>query len=503
MNAESFNLYDLLERNARIYRDRNALIQGDRIRSHGELLERVNALAAGLEDLQLEPGARVCILAQNDAAYLELYGACARQGLAAYPINWRLSAEEVARVLTRARPAVMVVDAACADLAHPGTANGASGAISHWLSMGTQPVEGMPSLEALYLNTPPKGRPVVEAQDPFVVISTAAVDAIPRGAILSHGNIIAGNMQSMYMLGLGPDDVNLVALPLFHIAALGMTLATLHAGGCNVVMPRYDAAEAVRLIGQHNITHISDFPPVLENLLNAAKEAGAGLGSLRHVSGLENPATIERLEQETSARFWTGFGQSETSGFVTLQRYADKPGAAGLPGPLAEVRVMDATGNEVPQGDEGEIVVRGPCVFKGYFDQPEVTAHTLRGGWHHTGDVGRFDEAGYLIYVRRMPEKELIKSGGENVYPAEVEAVIAELAAVQGVCVFGVPDAQWGEAVRAVVEGVGLEERDVISHVEGRIARFKRPRVVRFTDALPRNEGGEVDREEVKKRWSD
>src|SRR5262249_47463893 len=189
---------------------------------------------------------------------------------------------------------------------------------------------------------------------------------------------------------------------------LGMGMAHMDAGGASVLVPRFDPDEAVRLIDRHRITHLSDFPPVLATVLDAAEKAGSRLPSLEHVSGLDSPQTIERLHQQTGAQFWTGFGQSETSGFVTLQRVSEKPGAAGKPVPACQVRLAADYDREVPAGTPGEIVVRGPLVFQGYFDQPDVTAYTSRNGWHHTGDVGRFDADGYLYYVKRKPEKELI-----------------------------------------------------------------------------------------------
>ena len=278
----------------------------------------------------------------------------------------------------------------------------------------------------------------------------------------------------------------------------------MHAGGASVLVSRFDAEEAVRLIDRHRVTHVSDFPPVLSSLLDAAEKLGSGLPSLRHVSGLDAPPTIQRLHERTQARFWTGFGQSETSGFVTLQRVVDKPGAAGKPVPPCQVRLVDDYDREVPVGTPGEIVVRGPLVFQGYFGQPDVTAHTLRNGWHHTGDVGRFDADGYLYYVRRKPEKELIKPGGENVYPAEVETVIVQMDGVSGVCVYGIPDAKWGEAIKAVVElraDARYTAQQVADYVASKIARFKRPHVVVFADALPRTAEGAVDREAVKTTW--
>jgi acyl-CoA synthetase (AMP-forming)/AMP-acid ligase II len=174
--------------------------------------------------------------------------------------------------------------------------------------------------------------------------------------------------------------------------------------------------------------------------------------------------------------------------------------------PVCRVACVDDYDREVPAGTPGEIVVRGPLVFDGYFGQPEVTAYTLRNGWHHTGDVGRFDADGYLYYVKRKPEKELIKPGGENVYPAEVETVIMQMEGVTGVCVYGIPDARWGEAVKAVVEtgeAGRYTPQQVAEFVGSRIARFKRPHAVAFTDALPRTAEGAVDRDAVKARWGE
>ena len=506
MSVAGFTVYDMLVRNASVHGRRTAVIHGG---GHGagrlsfrELLRRVDRRAEGLAAKGIAKGERICVLAQNNPAYLELYGACARQGILAYPINWRLSPEEVGRVLERAQPRMMVVDDASLEQVGDWPATRAD--IPHWYQFGAKAAPGLLPFETLYSEGRGGEPPAVAAEDPFCVISTAAVDIIPRGAVLTHANILASNLQTMAVMGIGESDVNIVALPLYHIAALGTALAVMHAGGCNVVMSRYDAAEAVRLIDEHGGTHISDFPPVLLNLLNAAEEAGSKLASLRLVSGLETPDTIQRLHERTNAKFWTGFGQSETTGFVTLQPYAERPGAAGRPAPLCRVKLVDDFNREVPVNTPGEIVVRGPLVFAGYYGQPEVNEHTFRGGWHHTGDVGRFDEDGYLHYVGRKPEKELIKPGGENVYPAEVESVIMEIDGVRAVCVFGVPDPQWGEAIRAVVEapaGHGLSDQQIIDYVGGKIARYKRPKAVLFTEALPRTGGGEIDRDGVKQQW--
>ena len=502
MSVHTFTVYDMIAHGASVHGDAPAVIQDGRSLSFRGFKDRVDDLAAGLAALGIGKGERICVLAQNDAAYLELYGACARQGIIAYPINWRLTGEEVERVMERAAPQMMVADASTLGVVAAWPQRRKS--VPHWYQFGHSAGPGFTPFDSLYGSTGGAAAAEVSPADPFAVISTAAVDVIPRGAVLTHANIVAANLTAMACIGLTAADHYLLALPLFHISALGMAMAHMHAGGASVLVPRFDAEEAVRLIDRHRVTHVSDFPPVLQSLLDAAEKLGSRLASLKHVSGLDAPQTIQRLHERTGAQFWTGFGQSETSGFVSLQRVSERPGAAGKPAPLCQVKLVDDYDREVPVGTPGEITVRGPLVFQGYFAQPDVTAYTFRNGWHHTGDVGRVDADGYLHYVGRKPEKELIKPGGENVYPAEVETVIMQMDGVSGVCVYGIPDAKWGEAIKAVVEvktAGRYTAQQVSDFVASKIARFKRPHVVVFADALTRSAEGGVDREAVKAKW--
>jgi long-chain acyl-CoA synthetase len=501
MPAQHISLYDILRRNAFVFGSRPVMTQGGPARTYSEFLESVDALAAGLHEQGIARGDRICILAQNHPQYLVLYGACAKLGIVAYPINWRLTGQEIARVVDRAQPKMLVIDesthATVADWpeSRPG--------VRHWRAFAGSALGAYRPLVELYRRGVHMD-PAARIEDPFAIISTAAVDVIPRGAVITHGNVLASNVQTMAALGLTENDAYLAALPMYHIAALGFILAVMHAGGKIVLMPRFDAAEALRLIDSEQVTLFSDFPPVLLSILNEAEKANSRMPSLRIVAGLDQPDTIERLHKLSSAQFWTGFGQSETSGFVTLQPYSERPGAAGRPAALCELRIVDDYDRDVPIGQPGEILVRGPVVFQGYYAQDEVTAYTLRGDWHHTGDIGRFDHSGYLYYVKRKAEKELIKPGGENVYPAEVETVIMELPGVSAVCVFGVIDAQWGEAIKAAVEVAstkGWTPERIIDHVASKIARFKKPKFVEFTDKLPRTPEGAVDREAVKGKW--
>jgi acyl-CoA synthetase (AMP-forming)/AMP-acid ligase II len=331
---------------------------------------------------------------------------------------------------------------------------------------------------------------------------TAAVGGRPRGALLSHAGIMANSAQLMSSWSLTPDDVNLGILPLHHLAGLCILAAAQHAGGATVVLPKFDAAAALAAIRDERATLLAEFPPILSTLLDAAEGRASDLASLRVVTGLDSPDTIVRFERLCpQASFWSVFGQSETSGFVTLGPFRDRPGAAGRPSFLNTVAVLDEMDNPVAAGEIGEIAVRGPAVFLGYWNCESDTAFAFRNGWHHTGDLGAFDAEGYLWYKGRSPAKELIKPGGENVYPAEVEAAIAAHPAIAAVVVLGVPDAQWGEAIKAVCmlhAGQRATAQEVIDFVGERIARYKRPKYVEFVASLPRTAAGAIDRAKVK-----
>ncbi|MEE8304491.1 MAG: AMP-binding protein, partial [Candidatus Tectomicrobia bacterium] len=346
MWVQNFTLYDMLIRNAEIYPDRPAIIDDDGAQTFKEFLLRVDSLATGIGQLSISKGDRICILAQNNTAYVELYGACAKLGTIAYPINWRLSPEEIERVVERANPRLMIVDDASLNLVTDWPTTKAS--VPYWYKFGEGSVPGFALFSSLYLPALAGDPPQVMADDPFAVISTAAVDVIPRGAVLTHANLLASNLQSIASMGLTTSDCNLLFLPLFHVAALNSACSVMHAGGPSVLMTRFDAERAVQLIDEYKVTTITSFPPVLSNLLDAADQMGSQLPSLKHVSGLEGPDTIERLHRQTSAQFWSGFGQTETTGFVTLQRVVDHPGSAGKIAPLCRVKLVDDFDREVP-----------------------------------------------------------------------------------------------------------------------------------------------------------
>src|SRR5882672_2271624 len=249
MDVQAFTVYDMISRGASVHGDAPAVIQDDRPLSFREFKDRADALAGGLAALGIGKGERICILAQNDLAYLDLYGACAREGIVAYPINWRLTAEEVERVVERAAPRMMVIDASTLPVVTGWPER--KPAVAHWYRFGETAGGGFQALAALYHAGAPAPPAEVGGDDTFAVISTAAVDVIPRGAALTHANIVAANLTAMAAFGTTADDRYLLALPLFHVTALGTALVHLHAGAASVLVSRYDPEEAVRLIDRH------------------------------------------------------------------------------------------------------------------------------------------------------------------------------------------------------------------------------------------------------------
>jgi len=280
-----------------------------------------------------------------------------------------------------------------------------------------------------------------------------------------------------------------------------MALKSFQAGALNVNMSKFDAEKAVELIEDKKVSIFFDFSPILASIIAEHEKTGKDIKSLRAVMGLDAPETIEKYQRLTGGTFYTIYGQTETTGLATMGRYNDRPGSAGKTISLGNVRLVDAYDRPVPNGQVGEITLKGPLVFKGYWNLPEDTAYTFREGWHHTGDLGRFDGEGFLWYSGRKAEKELIKPGGENVYPAEVEKVILQHPAVDKVVVFGVPDPKWKEGIKAVCRLKGderMEPQDLIKFVGGRIASYKKPQYVEFVADMPILEDGSPDREKIK-----
>ena len=501
MSIRTFTVFNLFERNARLFPNKVAIENDNHKITFAEMLDMVRSLGNGLKTHGLKSGDVIAVLSRNSEQFFLLYGAAAYIGAIIAPINWRLSADEILYIISDCTPKVIFVEAEMEKLVAQVDSRGFS---SPKVILMDKTRSGELSFSSLIdgQSTSVKRR-AIEKDTPYIICYTAAIAGKPRGAVLSHDNIIACNIQTALTMGLTPEDAHLNILPMYHMIGLVFALSVMHVGGKNVIVPRFDPPSILKLIEQKNISIIGTFPPILSKLLSELGRKKYDMSILKHVYGLEKPSIIKEFEINSDSQFWSLYGQTESL-LSCLSSSAEKIGSAGKPGALVDLLVVDDDGQPLEPGKPGEILIRGPMVFQGYWKQPELTRHTFRNDWHHTGDIGRLDEDGYLWFIGPKQEKDLIKSGGENIYPVEIEKVLLEHPHVQEVVVFGVPDEKYGEGIKAVcvlTESSDLSEQELADFVANKIATYKRPRYIEFVSSLPKKSNGSIDKELAKTRF--
>lgn len=499
----TYTFYDVICRNAKINPEKDAVIFNGHRLSYREYKERCDHLAAGLLRDGIFKGDRIAIMDHNSDKYLILYGAAAKIGAIIVAVNWRIQQSEVEYILLDSSPKLVFSGNDFQKMIADITKKNSS--IKKCYSLGQDVTEGFFSFDALYTSDTSSAAMAIDDKDGFVIMYTAAISGEPRGALLSQANIIGINLEMIHQYGFNNDDCGLCFVPLFHIGGLAMCTAIMHSGGCNVIMDSFDPEETLKLIDEEKATAFFAFPPILKTLADKYEEKGGNLSTVTKVMGLETIDNMTRFKDiAKNVKFFQGYGQTEAMA-ISGGTLEEKPGSVGRPSILANVVLFDDYDEEVPLGAAGEICVRSPVVFCGYWQLDEVNSYTFRNGWHHTGDIGRFDEDGFLWYVKRKAQKDLIKPGGENVYPAEVEKAIRAHSSVSEVSVIGVKDDQWGEAVKAVIVLKPGEKaftlKELAEFMSDRIARFKKPKYMTIVNALPRTADGEIDREKVKESY--
>ena len=486
-------LVQLLDRGRAARPDRPALVFGDAQRTHAELHDRAARLGAALEAGGVRAGDRVALLLHNGLEFPESLLACHRIGACAVPINFRLTSDEVAYILEDSGAAALIAGVRPDGLPH----------LPFVLDAGS-------AYDAAIRGCEPAPQAAVDEHHPALLCYTSGTTGRPKGAVLSHGNLVAATLSWIQEMGAGPDDVWLSGQPLFHIGGINGLLPFLALGATSVVLPTtgFDAAAAVELIEQHAVT-MCIFVPTQWDLV-CAGAAAFGSQRLRVAMWGASPATRETLE--LLARTFPGadivsaYGQTEMSGATTLLKGPDatrKMGSVGLPMVGVELRVVDDALEDVAPDQVGEIVYRGPMVMQGYLGLPDASAEAFAGGWFHSGDLATRDGEGYLWLVDR--KKDMIISGGENVYPAEVERVLRDHPDVAEVAVIGMPHPRWVETPVAIVvpvEGRAPDESELVARCRERLAGYKKPSAFHFVDALPRNAAGKVVKRELRARFS-
>jgi long-chain acyl-CoA synthetase len=500
------NITQGLKRAVQVNGEGIATIDGERQRTWREFCDRVSRLAGALLDIGLKHDDRVAMLALNSDRHLEFYYATIWAGGIFVPLNTRLAPPELAVILADAGAQILVVDDALSSqlpeifqhapepphIIFAGDGIAPPGMLTHDSLVGAS----APALDS--------GR---GGDDVATLIYTGGTTGLPKGVMLTHRNAISNALSSLAIMHDGKPWTFLHTAPMFHIADNQWNTGVTMLAGTHVFTKKFIPEEMLALIGQHNITHSALVPTMVNMLCNVPDAADYKVASLRKVNfggSSIAPAVIRRARALfPTCQFIQGYGQTETAPNISMLLdqyvtdegpYAGKIASAGQAVYTMEIRIVDSSDEEVPSGSVGEITTRGPHVMKGYWNKPEETAQALRGGWMHTGDIGYLDEDGFLYIVDRL--KDMIVSGGENVYSTEVEHAIYQHSDVATCAVIGIPDEKWGEAIHAIVvpkPGQHLTDQQIMDYCRKHIASYKCPRSVEIRlEPLPMNGAGKI-----------
>lgn len=497
-------LTQALARAVQINPRRTATIYNDRKRTWREVGDRVPRLAAGLRALGLEPGERVAVLALNSDNYIELFFAAAWARLVIVPLNTRWAVPENVYALRDSGSAALVVDEQFA----PQVAELLAGhPLQHVVCMveGPAPPDWHPYEELIAASQPMPDECGTD-NDLCGIYYTGGTTGHPKGVMLSHTNFVSASVNWIATLHFTDQTIYMHSAGLFHLAGASPAFALTMAGGTHVCLPKFDAVLAFDAIQKHRINYVLFVPTMVNTMLNHADFDKFDLTSVRHceygASPMPEAVLAKAIEKLPTWEFIQGYGMTETAALtISLpwrfhfdgEHGKAKRQAAGRASLGVDVKIVDAQGNEQPRGTPGEIAVRGSQVMLGYWNKPEATAAVIRNGWMHTGDGAWMDEDGFIYIVDRV--KDMIISGGENIYSREVENAVHGHPAVSECAVIGVPDEQWGEAVMAIVtlkDGHTATAADIIDHCRGLIAHYKCPRHVEFRSALPLSGAGKI-----------
>ncbi|MDN0198525.1 o-succinylbenzoate--CoA ligase [Streptomyces sp. S.PNR 29] len=486
-------------RRARKTPHRTALIHRDTAITYADLYARTTRLAHALRARGVRRGDRIAYLGPNHPSYLETLFAAGTLGAVFVPLNTRLAGPEIAYQLSDSGAKALVYGPS-----HAGLVAGLPGStdVRTYLEVGAEYEEEVAGAPDEPIDEP------VTTDDTCIIMYTSGTTGRPKGAMLTHGNLIWNAFNVLIDHDLIADERALVSAPLFHTAGLNMlTLPVLLKGGTCVLVEAFDPETTFDLIDRHRITFMFGVPTMFDQVARHERWAAADLSSLRILTcgGSPVPTPLIAKYQERGLTFLQGYGMTEAAPgtlFLDAEHAVTKAGSAGVPHFFSDVRVVRPDMSPADVGETGEVIVRGPHVMPGYWGLPEETAASFADGWFRSGDAARIDEDGYVFIVDRI--KDMIISGGENIYPAEIEDQLLAHPDIVECAVIGVPDDKWGEVPRAVVvprEGAALDPDEVLASLAGRLAKYKIPKSVVVADELPRTASGKLLKSRVRKRY--
>lgn len=513
----------ILNKNATYYPDAPAVVDGERRLTFKELDQRVRRLISVFRSLGVEKGERIAILAYNCQEYLECMHACERGGFVCVPLNWRLDPDNIAFILNHSESKVLTIHGSLLNLILP--VKEQLPRVQHVLAFGSQEIQTLPewiepyesSLEAV---KPDHSAPEISEKDLAYIIYSSGTTGLPKGVMFNQRMQLEAAKTFISELGLKQSDITLNVMPLFHSGGHTMASAISYVAGTNIMMEKFDAAKVLQTISTEKVSVIHLVPTMLASLLEVPHIEEYDLRSLRTIFYAASPISLSLLRKAMTVfghdRFIQMYGLTENGPSVSCLSREDhikgseenagslerkRLESVGIPHFNVEVRIVGQEGENLVLGTVGEIAVRSESTTTGYWKQPELSSRKIKDGWLLTGDMGLLDPAGYLYIVDR--KDDMIISGGENVYPNEVESVLAGHLAVKEAVVVGVPDEKWGEAVVAVValwQGMQVDGEELFKYCRERIAGYKMPKRIVIRDTLPKTASGKILRRLVKEQ---
>ncbi len=511
MNTD-MNIGYFLRTRAHLNPDKELLfdVHADRRMSYREANQRANQLCHGLQSLGLEPGDRVAVLAFNGHQFLECFFGAAKPGLVIMPLNWRLTADELSFILKDGGAKALIFDEQFAPVVNELHARGNEGTdVAHWICIGDNTPEFSRGYEDL-LDGQPMTEPqaVAAPEDNLFIMYTSGTTGLPKGVVHTHETVFWAVLTLVNTGDIRAEDRYLLMLPLFHVGALTPVVGAVYRSNTVVMQREFDPRRVWELFESESIDTSLAVPAMLNFMLQVPDRASFSHPKLRNIVCGAAPVPVATINAyiDLGVEIHQVYGLTESCGPACLivgEESLKRVGSAGRSFFHTEVKIVDEVGNDVPAGEAGEIVIRGRHNMKEYWNRPDATAETLRDGWLHTGDVAVMDDEGFVTICDR--KKDMIISGGENVYPAEIEGVLMQHDGVADAAVIGIESERWGESPLAIIvrADADLQEAEVLSFCSGKLARYKQPARVVFTDVIPRNPSGKILKRVLRDTFAD